>query len=101
MVANFIQGTALHYFRAHFCQKALVGVGVFFEEVFRHDGAENGISQILQPLVILYSIGFVGGVGFVRKGEFENRKVGRREAYQWSEFMGKLFLVAIKPVVET
>ena len=73
-VADFVKGVSLDDFRAHFGQETLVGVGVLFEKVLRHDGAEDSVAEEFQALVVLHGVGFFSGrsIGFVRKGKLKN-----------------------------
>jgi hypothetical protein len=85
LIADLIEGFPLHDLGSHFSQEALVAVGILFKEVFRYNGSQYGISQILEALVILDGIRALRIGRFVGKGEDKNTQVDRGESQQRPE----------------
>lgn len=59
-IADEVKRLSLNDFGSHFSEEAFVGVGIFFEEVFRYDGAQHSVAQIFEAFVVLHGIRLIG-----------------------------------------
>ena len=68
-MCQFVEVSAAYAFGAHFGEVAFALVGVFFVEEFSHDGAEDGIAEVFEPLVVDFvALAHVERLGFVNEG---------------------------------
>ncbi len=81
-IADFVERVALHDFGAHFGQKAFIAIGVFFEQILAHDGAQYGIAKEFQPFVIGDGIIAIAKRAFMVKSQFEQIQIDGRKAQQ-------------------
>jgi len=101
IVCNAVESLSLDDLGPHFRKESFVAVWVFFEKIFRYDGAEHRVSEIFKSFIAGDGMKLGFESRFVAKGLFKDVEVAGRKPDDVCNTPCKLFIVRYIMIVKT